>query len=428
MRQDNNCAQPIKILIISIFLYGNIIAPQMVSATTCTPPTTPVCYTTITSQPVPVGEERGVVVFQTTQKKVKVSCGNDPTYNFHLYLYNQCVAGNSNHPSCVAPVPNGCTTQNQVGALTVQQNLNGMGGSAAGTGAIQACQDQVTQYQQAVAEYNGCLSQPGPSDSNPGPTYSTPALDELDARVKQQCVATYGDHAFLNKDHCSCANGYVLNQAETQCVPIGSECQFGRDTNGSCLTLEQKILSWCKDEHGSPQVDLVNHTCNLKCDIGYAWGKTSQACVAYDQSCQELHSDPNAKGNISDTTGKLIACACKDGYVKDNQTKICSPATKQETTLQPTATKPAEAPKKHGPDTQKISGRGSVSTTSITRDETSQNLSSSSDATTSSNGWYEQVKQHSQEAQSEPVRTESIFTKIKNFPKVTWSWLTSFFH
>jgi len=58
---------------------------------------------------------------------------------------------------CYAPITEDCN-ENMLGAIAVEQNMNGMGNSSIGQGAIQACKDKHIQYQTELNKYNTCLN------------------------------------------------------------------------------------------------------------------------------------------------------------------------------------------------------------------------------------------------------------------------------
>lgn len=124
---------------------------------------------------------------------------------------------------CLVPVTKDCDA-NALGGISVQQNMFGIGNTAMGTGAIQACKDTHTQYQSELNAYKTCLntkSQSAQSVSNntPTPTESV--------KAKASCQEQHGIHSVTQGNYCSCPLvGYSFD-SNGQCI---SDIQEGSTT------------------------------------------------------------------------------------------------------------------------------------------------------------------------------------------------------
>lgn len=184
-----------KYIVAIIFLSLYLSSISSIYASSCIPPQAPECY-----EQVPVytniGYQNdgallltdgqvilpdGFTIVKNPTKQIKTFCATTPTSYISAYAtYQNCVAVESsqNYTSkCTVPMLSGCTTQNQVGAMAMQQNLNGMGNAASGQGAVQACQDQVNAYQAGMKNYNTCVTEEATNEINTPPVQPIPNIE-----------------------------------------------------------------------------------------------------------------------------------------------------------------------------------------------------------------------------------------------------------
>jgi hypothetical protein len=185
-----------------------------------------------------------------------------------------------NYPSfsgasrCITPLALGCTTQNEVGVMTIQQNLYGISNPAA----IQACQDQVNQYKADTDKFNQCLA-------TISSTSNTPAVTS----PSNSCISQFGSHSIVSPDkvgYCSCATGYIFDSND-QCVlkvptcPADTSflgydntcvCRYGANIDGQCKTQLEKCIS---DIGKHNNCRIVSGVVVSGCENGYknAFGK-----------------------------------------------------------------------------------------------------------------------------------------------------------